>query len=144
MTQTLEKTPVEDPEAVSQQDPDEAHREDLATADTTPSSRYIPAAVRRLVHDRDGARCAYRSADGRRCAKRHDLEFHHKRPFARGGDHSPSNLTLMCRTHNTLLAEQDYGQDVMNRFRASANRATPPVDVYGDRIAVQPRCRASG
>ena len=58
-----------------------APRTDLAETDTTPSSRRIPAAVRRAVHDRDGGRCAYRDRHGRRCAKRHDLEFHHKHPF---------------------------------------------------------------
>ncbi len=96
-----------------------APRSDLAETDTTPSSRHIPATVRRVVHERDGGRCAYRDKYGRRCDKRHDLEFHHKRPFARGGDHSPANLTLMCRAHNTLLAEQDYGEDLRARFRAA-------------------------
>ena len=74
-----------------------APRRHLSETDTTPSSRHIPAAVRRLVYERDGGRCAYRDKYGRRCAQRHDLEFHHKRPFARGGDHSPTNLTLMCK-----------------------------------------------
>ena len=74
-----------------------APRRNLAETDTTPSSRHIPAAVRRLVYERDGGRCAYRDRYGRRCAGRQDLEFHHKRPFARGGDHSPTNLTLMCK-----------------------------------------------
>ncbi len=119
-------------------------RKDLAEIDTTPSSRHIPAPVRRAVHDRDGGRCAYRDKRGRRCAKRHDLEFHHKEPFARGGDHSPGNLTLMCKAHNTLLAEQDYGKDVMARFRASASRSAVPVDAYGAPIAVQPRWRSPG
>jgi hypothetical protein len=116
-----------------------ASRSDLSEADTSPSSRHIPAAVRRLVHERDGGRCAYRDEDGLRCARRHDLEFHHKHPFACGGDHSPANLTLMCRAHNTLLAEQDYGENVMARFRAAASRACVPVDAYGARIVVQPR-----
>jgi hypothetical protein len=71
-----------------------------------------------------------------RCAKRHDLEFHHKKPFARGGDHGLSNVTLTCRTHNTLMAEVDYGRDVVTRFRASAGRSPVPVDEYGDRIVV--------
>ncbi len=114
-----------------------APRKTLAETDTTPSSRRIPAAVRRAVHARDGGRCAYRDTHGRRCAKRHDLEFHHKKPFGRGGDHSPSNLTLMCRPHNTLMAELDYGKDVVARFRASSSRCVVPVDVYGNRIAVQ-------
>jgi 5-methylcytosine-specific restriction endonuclease McrA len=121
-----------------------APRRDLAETDTTPSSRHIPSAVRRLVHERDGGRCAYTDKYGRRCAKRHELEFHHKHPFARGGDHSPENLTLMCRAHNTLLAEQDYGEDVIARFRVATSRASVPVDAYGARIAVQPRSCSSG
>ena len=61
-----------------------APRRGLAQTDTTPSSRHIPAAVRRLVHERDGGRCGYRDKYGRRCDKLHDLEFHHKD----GGDHA--------------------------------------------------------
>jgi hypothetical protein len=116
-----------------------APRRNPADTETSASSRHIPAAVRRLVHDRAGGRCAYRDEHGLRCAKRHALEFHHKHPFARGGDHSPANLTLMCRAHNTLLAEQDYGEDVMALFRAATGRASVPVDAYGARIVVQPR-----
>ena len=112
--------------------------------DKSPSSRHIPAAVRRQVHARDGGRCAYRDRYGLRCAKRNDLEFHHKHPFGRGGDHSPANLALMCRAHNTLLAEQDYGEDVMARFRAAARGASVPVDAYGARIVAQPRRVSSG
>jgi hypothetical protein len=82
---------------------------------------------------------SFRDKHGRRCGKRYDLEFHHKHPFAHGGDHSPVNLTLMCKAHNTLVAEQDYGQEVMERFRAAASRATVPVDAYGARIVVRPR-----
>jgi 5-methylcytosine-specific restriction endonuclease McrA len=127
-------------------DPSNGSRSIAATTatDTSPASRHIPAAVRRLVHARDGGRCAYRDKEGLRCARRHDLEFHHKRPFARGGDHSPANLALMCRAHNTLLAEQDYGEDVMARFRAATSLACVPVDAYGARIVVQPRRVSSG
>jgi HNH endonuclease len=112
--------------------------------DARPPSRHIPAAVRRWVHARDGGRCAYTAGDGLRCAKRHDLEFHHKHPFAHGGDHGPANLTLLCRTHNTLLAEHDYGEDVMARFRAAASSRRVPVDAYGARITGQPRRLLSG
>jgi len=121
-----------------------APRKRLDETDTTPSTRHIPAAVRRAVHDRDGGRCTYRDRLGRRCARCHDLEFHHKHPFARGGDHSVANLTLMCRAHNTLMAELDYGEDVMARFRAAGSRRAVPVDAYGARIAVQPRGLSSG
>jgi hypothetical protein len=115
-----------------------------ASTDTPSSSRHIPAAVRRLVYARDGGRCAYRDRNGMRCARRHDLEFHHKHPFAHGGDHSPANLALMCRAHNALLAEQDYGADVMERFRSAASGAKAPVDAYGARIVVRPRRICSG
>jgi hypothetical protein len=77
-----------------------ARRKGLAQTDTTPKSRYIPAAVRRFVEKRDGGRCTYRDKQGRRCPKRHDLEFHHLKPFGRGGHHSPEGLALACRTHN--------------------------------------------
>jgi hypothetical protein len=121
-----------------------APRSDPADADTSASSRHIPAAVRRLVYERDGGRCAFKDKYDRRCSKRHDLEFHHERPFALGGDHSPGNLALMCRTHNNLLAEQDYGEDVMARFRAATTRAAVPVEGFGARMVVQPRRIASG
>lgn len=121
-----------------------ASRSEVSDADKAPSSRHIPAAVRRIVHERDGGRCAYRDKHGRRCAGRHDLEFHHKHPFARGGAHTPANVTLMCRSHNTLLAEQDYGAHVMARFRAATSRAFAPVDAHGERIVVRPRWASSG
>ncbi|HEY8231881.1 MAG TPA: hypothetical protein VIJ10_04390 [Vicinamibacteria bacterium] len=120
-----------------------APRKELGETDTNPSSRHIPAAVRRLVYEKDAGRCAYRDTYGRRCAKRHELEFHHKNPFALGGDHSPANLTLMCRAHNTLLAEQDYGKEVMARFRTTS-RPPVPVDANGPRIAAQPQWVSSG
>ena len=41
-----------------------APRKDLDQTDTTPTSRHIPAAVRRVVHERDGGRCTY--VDARR------------------------------------------------------------------------------
>jgi HNH endonuclease len=116
----------------------------LSETDATPSSRHIPAPVRRAVYERDGGLCSYRDERGRRCAGRHDLEFHHKHPFARGGDHSAENLALMCPAHNRLLAERDYGEDVMARFRAAASRSAAAVDAYGARIVVRPRWISPG
>jgi hypothetical protein len=106
-----------------------APRKRLAQTDTTPKSRYIPAAVRRFVERRDGGRCTYRDRCGRRCTRRHDLEFHHKGAFALGGDHSPENLALMCKAHNALMAEHDYGKEVMARFRRSVSRDTKAASV---------------
>ena len=53
--------------------------------DMAPSSRHIPAAVRRAVRERDGDRCRYVDVQGRRCSARERLEFHHRHPFGHGG-----------------------------------------------------------
>ena len=99
-------------------------RKDLSTTDTSPSSRRIPAAVRRAVHERDGGRCRYVDASGRRCEERHHLEYHHIHPFGLGGDHRPENIRLMCAQHNAYLAEHDYGREAMARFRRSGRPET--------------------
>ncbi len=105
-----------------------APRKSLAETDTSPSSRYVPAAVRRAVYERDRGQCRYVDERGRRCPERHDLEFHHDgTAFGRGGDHSPENLRLACRTHNAHLAEREYGADAMERYRRSPQRVSEDV-----------------
>jgi hypothetical protein len=100
-------------------------RKDLSTTDKSPSSRRVPAAVRRAVHERDGGRCRYVDASGRRCGVRHHLQYHHSHPFGLGGDHRPDNIRLMCAQHNAYLAEHDFGREAMTRFRQSRRAATP-------------------
>jgi len=56
-----------------------------------------------------------------------DLDFHHHDSLGKRGDHRPENIALMCRTHNALLAEQDYGKEVMGRFSRSSNRVSCPL-----------------
>jgi hypothetical protein len=77
------------------------------------NSRYIPRAVVREVHERDGEQCTFVSSDGKRCRERGYLELHHRDPFARGGEATAANLTLLCRCHNSLLAERDFGAGFM-------------------------------
>jgi len=72
-------------------------------------SRYIPRAVQDKVKIRDGQRCTHVSDDGRRCGCSHDLEIHHEHAFARGGIHEIGNLRLLCRAHNAMLAEREFG-----------------------------------
>jgi len=71
-------------------------RKTIEETDTSPSSRYIPAAVKRAVSQRDGNQCTFVDAQGRRCKERQTLQFHHREPYARGGDHSPENIQMMC------------------------------------------------
>ena len=87
------------------------------------SSRYIPAAVRRVVWTRDGGQCAYLDAQGRRCSQRARLEFHHRRPFDMGGDHGPENIALLCRVHNDYIAEHDYGREHVEAWRSRRRSA---------------------
>jgi hypothetical protein len=39
--------------------------------------------------------------------------------FAQGGEHSAANLTLRCRAHNALAAEEDFGRDFIELARGS-------------------------
>ncbi|HEY7923701.1 MAG TPA: HNH endonuclease [Vicinamibacteria bacterium] len=100
-----------------------APRRTLAESETSPISRRVPAAVRRAVHKRDAGRCTYVDAKGRRCGERRRLEFHHRHPYAMGGDHSPGNVSLLCAAHNRLMAEHDYG-------RAAILRNLPSAEVH--------------
>jgi hypothetical protein len=95
-------------------------RKGLSQTDPSPSSRHIPAAVRRAVRERD-AGCCYVDEAGRRCPERGRLEYHHRHPFGLGGDHSLKNLRLMCHAHNSYLAEHDYGREAMARHRRPSN-----------------------
>jgi len=105
-----------------------APRKHLLGSNTSPRTRQVPAAVKRAVHERDGGRCRYVDEQGRRCTARDGLEFHHRRPFALGGDHSPGNVSLLCHRHNLLLAEIDYGQVAMDRHhRPRAGSPSPSL-----------------
>jgi len=111
-----------------------APRKSLEETDTSPSSRYIPAAVKRAVYERDQGQCRYLDESGRRCTETNHLEYHHNdRPYGRGGDHSVENVQLTCRTHNRYLAEREYGKEVIERHkknRRSASRVSERVAVY--------------
>jgi hypothetical protein len=106
-----------------------APRKSLSETDTSPSSRHIPAAVRRAVRERDENRCRYVDEKGRRCPETDRLEYHHRRPFGLGGDHSPLNTSLLCSSHNQHMAEHDYGRKAMARYRRSGNRASAATAV---------------
>ncbi|MEO8185534.1 MAG: HNH endonuclease, partial [Deltaproteobacteria bacterium] len=63
-----------------------------------------------------------------RCREQSGLEFHHQHPHGRGGPPSLENITLHCRSHNDLAAEQDFGRDFIRERRAArrprVNRAS--------------------
>ncbi len=97
-----------------------------ATSRTAAASRHVPAAVRRAVLLRDGARCGFVGESGRRCSERDRLEYHHRHPWAMGGGHDPKNIGLLCRTHNAWMAEHDYGRRDIDRGESVRGQTKAP------------------
>lgn len=79
-------------------------------ATETPStrSRHVAAAVKRAVWKRDGGRCAFTGTNGR-CSETGFLEFHHRVPYADGGETTADNLELRCSAHNAYEMERWSG-----------------------------------
>jgi len=76
------------------------------------------------VARRDGYQCTFVDPQtGRRCPARSNLQYHHAQPWGKGGTSEPSNLALVCRAHNLLLAEQDYGAAHVERRVEQARQA---------------------
>jgi len=108
-------------------------RRALDATDTSPRSRHLPATVRRSVRERDGDQCTFVLQNGNRCPEHRSLEFHHRNAFARGGDHDPENVGLMCRPHNAYVAELDFGKAHMAKYRRRGDEsdgATPAVRTF--------------
>ena len=103
-----------------------APRRRLTETRVAPTTRQVPAAVKRAVDRRDSGRCRYVDQQGRRSEARHGLEFHHRRPFGVGGDHSVDNVSLLCAAHNHQLAEVDYGREAMARHRRARRPRLEP------------------
>jgi len=80
----------------------------------------VPAAVKRAVWRRDGGRCSFVGANGRRCGSRDFLEFDHVDPVARGGKATVERVRIRCRAHNDLEAERTFGASFMARKRIGA------------------------
>lgn len=57
----------------------------------------IPPSIRRFVLERDGYRCRFPG-----CRSTRNLDAHHLRHRARGGDHRSGNLATLCRGHHKL------------------------------------------
>jgi hypothetical protein len=45
------------------------------------------------------------------------VEYHHIRPYGKGGGHEPDNVGLRCVAHNQYQADLDFGRDFMDRRR---------------------------
>lgn len=83
-------------------------------------SRYVPAAVRRAVWERDGGQCTFVDDEGNRCTERRYLEIDHRVARARGGPKGIRNCRLLCKAHNQQWAKQTFGIDFVTRARSRA------------------------
>jgi hypothetical protein len=101
---------------------------DTAASQRAKRTRTIPAAVRREVWQRDCGRCCYADARGRRCRETSNVEFHHKTPFAIGGQPTLENIELRCAAHNQYQADLDFGRSFMDGRRG---RSTFPGECWG-------------
>jgi len=90
------------------------------------NARYVPAAVKRAVWERDQGRCTWPMGDGDVCRSTHRLEFDHDLEVALGGKPTIGNIRLLCKSHNLMKAERHLGRDFMAKFRKgrSAERDT--------------------
>lgn len=107
-----------------------------ATFSSSKPDAEVSRAARRAVLERDGLACTWCDGDGKRCGSRAWLEIDHRRPRGKGGDSKPENLRILCRAHNKLAAEREYGRaHVQQSIRASQQRngrttsvpASPPT-----------------
>ena len=87
-------------------------------------TRHVAADVSRAVWERDGGRCTFCSAEGRRCSERRLLQLDHIHPYAVGGRATIGNLRLRCRAHNLHAARIYFGARFM---RASLRRVRAAV-----------------
>jgi 5-methylcytosine-specific restriction endonuclease McrA len=87
------------------------------------NGRYIPAAIRNAIWDRDGGQCTFVSESGRRCEERKGLDFDHIDPVARGGQTSVDRMRLLCRAHNQYTADFTFGPWFMREKREQAQLA---------------------
>jgi hypothetical protein len=94
-----------------------------ASKGVKPGARGISAEVERAVWGRDGGRCAFVAANGRRCTETSYLEFHHRDPYAFGGQPTVANIALLCRAHNEYESERAFGREVATRWRWSGRAA---------------------
>jgi hypothetical protein len=105
-------------------------------------ARRIPKALRRFVWERDGARCAFVSADGHRCEATFRLEVDHITPVALGGKSTADNLRLLCSAHNQHEAERVLDKQHVHHRREIARRERARDRAAAHASAERQRARA--
>lgn len=68
----------------------------------------VSRTTRTMIFKRDQS-CQHRNPDGSKCGSRFQLEIDHIQPKFAGGTDEPSNLRLLCRTHNRFRYAKGAG-----------------------------------
>jgi hypothetical protein len=110
----VENEPAAPPSAAPPSENDRASDRLDSTTREIPAGR-VDRATRRAVLERDGLRCTWRGTDGVCCNERAWLEHDHVQPRGKGGNSSAANGRLLCRAHNRLAAEREYGRQYIER-----------------------------
>jgi hypothetical protein len=97
---------------------------------------HIANATKREIAARDGLRCTFVGRDGQRCGSTQFTQIHHEQPWAHHGDESPGNLRILCAPHNRLLAERDFGRELVAK-RIQSRRVSPGASQAGPSDAEQ-------
>ncbi len=74
-------------------------------------ARYIPSSVRERQLEGADYQCEFRGPGGVRCTARTRLEVDHIDPVGKGGSSGEENLRVLCRGHNLLAAEREFGEE---------------------------------
>ena len=99
--------------------------------------RFIGAALRDEILERDGHCCSYVSPDGIRCGSRSGLEIDHIIPWACGGRSEPGNLRTVCKTHNLMFARKIFGDQHVEMVIQERKQNSGGMDaVFADRLPV--------
>ncbi len=76
------------------------------------------AGQRRIVFKDSGGKCTFKDhLTGQVCGSRYQVQLDHIIPRALGGGDDPSNLRVLCRQHNLLMAERVFGKKLMDHYR---------------------------
>ncbi len=76
-------------------------------------ARCIRSSVRERLLERADYPCEFRGPSGVRSTARTRLEVDHIEPVGKGGSCDEENLRVLCRGHNLLCAEREFGEKFM-------------------------------
>jgi hypothetical protein len=77
-----------------------------------------------VIRKANGA-CVFKDpVTGRVCGSRFNTQQDHIIPKAKGGSDEPENMRCLCRRHNQLMAEKEFGREFMENKRRRSDSGT--------------------